>query len=32
LANPPAFMSENPGAGVSTKTIRQTIAIRSNGT
>ena len=32
LRNPPAYMGDNPSMAISTKTIRQTIAIRSNGT
>jgi hypothetical protein len=32
LKNPPAYMTQNPSMAVSSKTIRQTISIRSNGT
>lgn len=32
LRDPPAYMGANPSMAVTTKTIRQTIAIRSNGT
>jgi len=32
LKNAPAYMTQNPSMAVTTKTIRQTVSIRSNGT
>ena len=32
LRNPPAYMTQNAAMAITTKTIRQTISIRSNGT